>query len=461
MDHLYIALFGPGRGHHLPDPSDIEAAKKIGKFSILIFDESLNFEIKTIPDYKNQPVIIINSNKPRDVDKGFKIEDVDIRLSKKAAVIPIVFIDYMGHKHISEFMTYLNCGDTYRRWYILGNNVTGSINISDIVKEWASTDTLSALFTKGMQSTMIGAAEFPSALSLLPAVEPEQPKIEPTALSLLPPLSPPLPAVSGSSKPEETVSALSLLPPPEKEESSTASGDEEKKIIKGRLEEKKSLLIQSYSYMEGGKIPNTMGIEEQEYIYKHYMSVCRRVAAFLRAGFRNSNVEHEAFINETSWTMNLGTSAMMFFLKYWGLVPRGPDGETIDLNPIEEFFENSQYREAVTDALVRTTANFAVQNNLIAGEPEESISKSATSDSDSSSMIEWYDQNTWGMILRQIENRLRVVSEIKETIPRRKTPAYRETNIIIAPVEEEKKTSQQNRIEITSLSGLPAMTFRA
>lgn len=459
MDHLYIALFGPGRGGHLPNPSDIESASKIHKISILIFDASLNYEVKSIPDYKKLPVTIIKSNKPRDMDEAFKIEDVDIRSSKKASMIPIVFVDYMGHKHVSEFMTYLSCGETFRRWYVLATDTVGSIDITNIVKEWSSMDTFSVFSQKTVSTPIIGAissasstaatitSSTPSVLSVSTV-----PSTEPSMMSFLLPEeeTPSTTAVSTQAVAPSTESSADrpmmsfLLPEEEKKE--------EKKVME-------KYLVTSYSYIEGEKMPDNLSPEEQKYIYNYYISVCRRISAYLRAEFLDKNMENIIYraMNDTAWTMNLGTSTMMFFLKHWGLIPKGPEGETIDLDPIEEFLDNAQYRSAVTEGLIRVTANFVHKNNLLLLLTEEERKFYAKN------LVDWYDQNTWGLILRLIERKMHIETTEsraeKKTAPRARTPIYREpiSTASVVPISTSVKETTTGITSTPRIAAIPGI----
>lgn len=120
---------------------------------------------------------------------------------------------------------------------------------------------------------------------------------------------------------------------------------------------KEKQLPDPYNLYSGLKVESKY---EDEAI-KYNMSIfCLLLRNYLLAGFDKKEIN---FLPDP-WSLNLNTFALKGLLRYYDLYP---DRSIEDKRkyPEREFLVNSQYREAVTDVLLKVVSNFLINNSII------------------------------------------------------------------------------------------------
>ena len=129
-------------------------------------------------------------------------------------------------------------------------------------------------------------------------------------------------------------------------------------------------VIGNFDPWTGETLSKNLNEKEKEQIMTMFLDAVTIIISYLKANFHQKKITSIP----DGWMMNLSTPILHHITTYYNLIPNAKDvAKNID------FVHNSQYRQIVTEALVKVTSTFLIKNNFISFGVKR----------------DWFDVNTW------------------------------------------------------------------
>lgn len=137
-------------------------------------------------------------------------------------------------------------------------------------------------------------------------------------------------------------------------------------------------LSPSYDILAGQNTDN-LSDRDKEQVQVYMASLMYRMLKYMSAGYH----KYENVVKIDDWCVCFYDPIMLYFITYFGI-----HSQSEDISIVDEFLTNSQFRHMITIELMKVSAHFAVNNNLL----------------DVSTVGSWidYDYNNWVRIYEKI-----------------------------------------------------------
>ena len=118
---------------------------------------------------------------------------------------------------------------------------------------------------------------------------------------------------------------------------------------------KKDSIPPSYDIFTGGSV-QLLPQEEQAQVSKYMATLMYRMLTYMSAGY----LEKKNTKKIDDWCVCFYDPIMLYFVHYFGV-----HSQSEDITVVDEFLTNAQFRQMITIELMKVSAHYAVNNNLI------------------------------------------------------------------------------------------------
>lgn len=128
--------------------------------------------------------------------------------------------------------------------------------------------------------------------------------------------------------------------------------------------------ISNFDPWTGEILSKNLNDKEREQIMSMFLDAVNIIISYLKSNFHQKKITTVP----DGWMLNLSTPILHHISIYYNLLPNAKDvAKNID------FVHNSQYRQIMTEALIKVTSTFLIKNNFISFGVKR----------------DWFDVNTW------------------------------------------------------------------
>ncbi len=142
-----------------------------------------------------------------------------------------------------------------------------------------------------------------------------------------------------------------------------------------------------YDLYSGKELPVALPAPEREYLELRIPQACRLIRSFLDTRFHTGKMP-ASLVHVEPYQLDLSYPILAGLITYHGLQPISP-GRDFNL----EFSTNAQYRQIVTEALVRIFSNYLIANRILTSEEVRALIREKQLEEG------WFNPNVWSLAL--------------------------------------------------------------